>query len=109
MPMLPSCEGRRWEAAWRGSRDGPPDTELQRRMKDSPLAPSPASVPEIPPSGYERESLFYCKYVCLMTSVLRDAGWLSASAVGHCPRGRWGRSGEEQILTSLCLTLLYPF
>lgn len=76
MPMLPSCEGRRWEAAWRGSRDGPPDTELQRRMKDSPLAPSPASVPEIPPFRV-RERVLILLQVCVSHDICPEGRWLA--------------------------------
>lgn len=56
------------EAGWRGIREAPPPApptpSHNAEGTDGPLAPSPASVPEIPPF-WVRESLFYCKCVCV--------------------------------------------
>lgn len=96
--------------AWdqRGPPPAPPTPSHNAEGTDGPLAPSPASVPEIPPF-WVRVIILLQVCVCLTTSVLRDAGWLSASAVGHGPRGWWGRSGEEQILPALCPDTAVPF
>ena len=69
------------------------------RGEDSLLSLSPASVPEMPPFAspfWLRERVLsllqVCLFVFLTTSVLREAGWLSASAVGHHHGGGLVRS-----------------
>lgn len=80
---LSPCEERRWEAGWRGVREAPQPRQPEpqcggcprrnaevssRNAEDGrPLSPISASVPEIPPSGYERGALF-CKCVCVCVS-----------------------------------------
>ena len=70
---------------------GPPDTELQRRTKDGPLAPSPSSVPETtpPPSGYARVLILL--QVCVSHDICPEGRWLAQRL--SCWALPWGPVG----------------